>query len=898
MGEVYLARDLHLGRRVALKMLCPAQAGRPTFIERFRREARAAAALQHPNIVKVYSVEEVEGLPFLTMELVEGVTLDQLIPPEGMPLNRMLAIAVQLADALRAAHEHGIIHRDIKPRNLMIDSAEKLKVLDFGIVKLLPAEDEPTLAVGEPAESETLTREGQILGTVSYMSPEQLQGLPLDPRSDLFSVGVVLYQMATGRLPFHSSNPAEQMIKILEERIPLPGVVRAGLPRRFDEIVARCLERDPRQRYQSARVLRDDLEALARDPVSSSRIPTLPRPPAAPERPRSPLPRMAGGALLAALVLVAGAALMRRQPAVGVGPHALAVLPLENLSGEQEYFVDGMTDALIASLGNIGRVRVISRQSVMRFKGSDQALPAIARQLGVDLVLTGSVVRSGPQVRITANLVQADPEQQLWAETYNRDLKDVLALQDEVAREVAGQVRLELTDQERSRLSDARTVDPAAWELYLQGRFQLQKRTRAALTKAVDAFQAAARKDRGYAPALAGEADAWFLLGYFRFEPVEASYAKARTAAGRALALDPSLAEAHAAMGNLLRYQDWDGPGAEREWRRALALNPNYESVHHWLGNHLSSVGRMAEAREHLETARRLNPLSPSIHTALAGYFLRLRDLDRSAELVGKAIDLEPGYPVSYEILWTVRHTQGRFDEAFQAYEKALTLWGYQDAAGTARRVYAKSGYRAALAAAGEALAQRREEASVSLVASTFALAGERDRALDWLERGVDRHEPFVLWLRQDVEWESLRGGPRFQRLVKRVDGLRPAVPPVAVQPDQVPESSPPLLSVSVVPPSSSGSASGFGERQLKWNWKMTSGNPCCDVVLAPAANAVFSPMYSRMRSASPLSRRSCSSRLRRLSLRRGPGSSRNASSFTGSFDSMIRNSVTLSDMA
>jgi Tfp pilus assembly protein PilF len=410
--------------------------------------------------------------------------------------------------------------------------------------------------------------------------------------------------------------------------------------------------------------------------------------------------------------------------------------------------------------------------------------------------------------------VQADPEQQLWAETYERDLKDILALQDEVAREVAGQVRLELTDQERSRLSDARPVDPAAYELYLQGKFQLQKRTRAALTKAVDAFQAATWKDPRYAPAYAGEADARFLLGYFRFEPVEASYARARAAAAKALALDPSLAEAHAAMGNLLRYQDWDGAGAEREWRRALALNPNYESVHHWLGNHLSSVGRMAEAGEHLETARRLNPLSASIHTALAGYFLRLRNLDRSAELAGKAIDLEPGYAVSYEILWIVRHSQGRLGDAFQAYEKALTLEGYSDAEAAARRVHAKSGYRAALVAAGEVLARRSGEAPVSLLASTFALAGENDRALRWLETGVDRHEPFVLWLRQDIEWEGLRGDPRFQRLVERIDGLRPSLPPASTRPVQEPGLLPSRLPSRSVPLASyaggSGALAGF----------------------------------------------------------------------------------------
>jgi eukaryotic-like serine/threonine-protein kinase len=785
MGEVYLAEDLRLGRKVALKTLPPDLARQPLFLERFRREARSAAALQHPNIVTIHSVEETEGIPFLTMELVEGTTLADLIPPGGMELDRLLEIAIQVADALAAAHERGIVHRDIKPRNLMVSGDGRVKVLDFGIAKTLPAEDEPTQVVG--AESDTLTREGQIVGTVSYMSPEQLQGVPLDPRSDLFSLGVVLYQMATGQLPYQASTPVDQMLAIVERHPPAPGVVRAGLPRRFDEILSRCLERDRQQRYQSARVLRDDLEALRREPVSRA-LPTLPMPRA--PRVEPPVSRRAtlAGALL--LALLGAGAVVVQPPVSGVfsslwpgrkipSSPALAVLPLDNLSGEKEYFVDGMTDALIASLGNIGRVRVISRQSVMRYRKSEKPLPVIARELGVDLVLTGSVLRSGQKVRITAELVQTDPEEQLWAETYKRDLQDVLALQDEVAREVAKQVRLELTDQERSRLTDARPVDPLAYELYLQGRYQLEKRTHEALTRAAGSFQKAVARDPGYAPAYTGLADAYSALGYFRFEPVDSSFAQARSAASRALALDSSLAEAHASMGNLMLFHDWNGEGAELELRRALALNPSYASVHLWLGNYLSSVGRLAEAGEHLATARQLNPLSTTINTALAGYFLRRHDLTRAVEQCGKALDLEPDYAVAYENLWAARHAQGRLDEAFQAYDRALSLWGYSAIAQTVLQTYGRSGYRAALAAAGDALAREpdQERAPVSLIASTFALAGDRDRALAWLEKGVDRREPFVLWLRQDLEWNDLRGDSRFQRLVERVESLRSAQP-------------------------------------------------------------------------------------------------------------------------
>jgi serine/threonine protein kinase/TolB-like protein len=790
MGEVYLAHDLRLGRKVALKVLLAEQACRATFLERFRREARAAAALQHPNIVTIYSVEEAEGIPFLTMELVEGSTLADLIPSDGMPpmppmpLDRMLRIAIQLADALSAAHEHGIVHRDIKPRNLMITADERLKVLDFGIAKRVFAEDLPTLVAGEPTEE--LTREGQILGTVSYMSPEQLQGLPLDPRSDLFSVGVVLYQMATGHLPFRGRTPTEQMIAMLEQPVSLPGVVRAGLPRRFDEIVARCLERDPRQRYQSARVLHDDLEALRREPVSSSRLTTRPELP--PARRRS-FEKWTGGAAVALLLLVTCMGfMMRRQPAVPVPPvppvaagaHALAVLPLENLSKGPEYFVDGMTDALIASLGNVGRVRVISRQSVMRFKGSDEALPAIARQLGVDLVLTGSVVRSGQEVRITISLVQADPEQQLWAETYERPLKDILALQDDVTREVAGQVRMELTEQERSRLSDARPVDPEAYDLYLQGRDSWERRTREGLEKAIGYFGQAIAKDPGYAAAHAGLADAWALLGYFRYAPPELAFGRARAESIRALELDPDLAEAHASLGYVLFFHNWNGPAAEKELRRALELNPSYASVHHWLWAYLSSAGRLEEAGRHLRIAKQLNPLSPSVNVAMATQFLILRDFDRAIEQCRKSIEMEPGYGLAYEHLWGALDRKGRDAEAFEAFGHALSLYGYMEVARQSESVYARSGYRAALVAAAGILALEPdpEKAPVSLIATTFALAGEKDKALAWLERGVDRREPFVLWLRQHVEWDGLRDDPRFQQLAERVDRQRSAQTP------------------------------------------------------------------------------------------------------------------------
>jgi TolB-like protein/Tfp pilus assembly protein PilF len=778
MGEVYLAEDLRLGRQVALKTLPPHLAENPLFLERFRREARTVATLQHPNIVTIHSVEETDGIPFLTMELVRGQTLEELIQPGGMELDRLLEIAIQVADALAAAHERGIIHRDIKPRNLMVDAGGRVKILDFGIAKSISDEDKPTERLG-PAK-EMLTEEGHILGTVSHMSPEQLRGLPVDPRSDLFSLGVVLYQMATGQLPAQGSTPIALILAIIEGPTSLPGVVRAGLPRRFDEIVARCMERDRYQRYQDARMLRDDLEALRRDPNSGPR-PSFPKPIAA----RLTLRRfVVVGAILLALFGTGFGLVHAPVPGLfsGLWPGrkvlanpSLAVLPIRNLSGEEEYFTDGMTDALIASLGKAGRVRVISRQSVMRYKKSEKPLPEIARELGVDMVLTGSVLRAGQKVRIAIELVQADPEEQLWAETYNRSLQDILALQDEVARQVVAEVRLELTDQERARLTDARQVDPEAYDLYLQGRYHWNKRTAEELRKAVEYFERAIARDPAYAAAHAGLADAYIVLADYGYELQEPALAKARAEATRSFSLDPNLAEAHASLGYILLFHDWDDEGAERELRRAVELNPSYATAHHWFFSFLYSSARLDEAREQLFIAMQLNPFSPAITSASAMYFLVRGDVDRSIEQCRKAIDLEPNYTTSYEILWTALDAKGRTADAFHAYERLLSARDYSAAAALAGSVFRRSGYRAALMAAGDALALDPEagKVEVELIAATFTAAGEYEKALQWLEKGVEQRMTFVLWLREDAYWRDLRNDPRFQKLVDRIGSQR-----------------------------------------------------------------------------------------------------------------------------
>jgi len=817
MGEVYLAEDVRLGRKVALKVLPADLAHEPTQLARFQHEARALAAINHPNIVTIYSVEEHDGLPFLTMQLVEGRRLSELIPPQGMGIVQILDAAVQLADGLAAAHEHGVLHRDLKPGNVMIGAEGRVTILDFGIAKRLPPTGEAKTLFG--GEIEPLTREGSIVGTVAYMSPEQIRRQTLDPCSDIFSLGIVLYQMATGFRPFHGSDAAEEMLAILEQRPRPPSVVRPDLCPRLDEIVLRCLEKEPQRRYASARALRHDLMGLLHElnptlrsatAVQSNRMQQAHLEPterevvpswrptsgvrssdlasqtaAAPAREgRRPWPRRAVGAGAALVLLLAaggwyvarggkwtgssslaGAASAAR-PAIS----ALAVLPLRTLSAEPEYFADGMTEALITSLGNLGHVRVISRQSVMRYKNSEKPLPSIAGELGVDVVLTGTVTRSGGRLRITTQLVRAEPEQQLWTAIFNRDTRDVLALQDDVAREVAHQVQLELTDQEKARLTDARPVDPAVYDLYLQGRFHWNKRTPEGLRQAVEYFQQTIAADPTYAPAYAGLADSYSLLGFLGHEPREQAFRQAKAAAARAVALDGSLADAHASLGLVMLNNDWDGAGAERAYREALELNPSYATAHHWLAAYLISAGRLDEAARHLRLALQLNPFSPTIVTATAEHALIVRDYDRAVEQARKAIELEPRYATAHEQLWYALHAKGKPAEAFAELAQTLSLSGYPETARRATRAYARSGYRAALLAACDHLADSRPgDTGGWLIAEAAALAGDRDRAIAWLETAFKRHDPSVLWLGQMWQWDGVRSDPRFQDLLRRV---------------------------------------------------------------------------------------------------------------------------------
>jgi eukaryotic-like serine/threonine-protein kinase len=770
MGDVYLARDTELERDVALKFLRPELASDAARLRRFEREAKTVAALNHPHIVTLYSVEEADGARFLTMERVTGRTLAELIPADGLSFPLLLEIAIPVASALACAHEKGITHRDLKPSNVMVADDGRVKILDFGLAKLRRASDDSESL--EPTAS-SLTVEGTVVGTLPHMAPEQLRGEPVDARADLFSFGVLLYEMATGSRPFRGDTTADITSAILRDEPRSLVELRPTLPRRFARIVARCLEKDPRRRTQSALDLSRDLEDLTHERLGESAPQGVLSETGGGFRSRSKSRLLAGLAIAGVVLVAAGvswfAAKRETGTAEGHSPiRSLAVLPFANLMNDpsQDYFVEGMQETLITNLAQLDSVRVISRTSVMRYKG--EAIPPlkqIARELNVDALVEGSVLRSGNRVRITAQLIRGDTDEHIWAESYDRDLRDVLELLSDVSRSVATQIQATVVS--GGRRPTAVEIRPDAYESYLRGRHALNSLSREGLEEARERFQQAIEEDPGFAQAHSGLATIYFMQAFFGFASRADTLPRARRTAERALELDATLGESHAVLGMIDLYYDWNWPAAGRELALAVKLAPHDIFSRHGYADYLMIEGKAEESLEQIHLARSYDPMSSFSNIIVLYHALNARRYDEVIEEGRRMLESFPEARMIHEPMGDALWMQGRYEEARAEYD---ALWGSESE--TARgfaEILAASGPRAARKWQADRISAGPGPVNPIVAAKLYAVAGEADAALEWLQKAYQQRFPQLLHVPSDPFFDPIRDDPRFDELVRRI---------------------------------------------------------------------------------------------------------------------------------
>jgi serine/threonine-protein kinase len=783
MGIVYKAEDLRLGRYVSLKFLPIELSKESLAIERFQREARAASSLNHPHICTIYDVDQYEGQNFIVMEFLEGQTLKHRIAGKPLDLERVPEYGHQIADALDAAHAKAIIHRDIKPANIFLTDRGQVKLLDFGLAKLLPERRGARHAVqrsgafGVTTQDPHLTSDGVALGTVAYMSPEQVRGQELDERTDLFSLGLVLYEMATGQRAF-SGNTSGVIFDAILNRAPTPPVrLNPAIPIQLELIINKALEKDRELRYRTASDIRADLQRLKRDTDSARAIPfSSGQSSRQVVRRNWPHVAWAGALVLALLALMFNVGNVRQRLFGGASQariESIAVLPFANLSNDPktEYLSDGITESLINSLSQLPNLAVMSRNTVFRYKSQNMDPQKVGQDLHVRAILTGRLIQSGEDLMISVNLEDVQNGRQIWGEQYNRKLSNLVAVQQEIAGDIYGRLRPRLAGEEKRLLAKRPTENVEAYQLYLQGLFYWNKWTQADFGKAADYFTQAVQKDPRYALSYAGLADTYSLLGDAGYLPPAEAWPKAKAAAMQALEIDDTLAEAHTSLGLVKEHFEWDWAGAEREFKRAIELNPNLATAHHWYGDFLANMGRFDEGMAETKKAQELDPLSLIINTTLGWQFYLAGRNDQAVEQLRKVLDIDPKFSPARRILEEVYAHMGKQKEAVAEREKALSLSGGPELATSIEEDFTKSGYKGVLQSWLDGLTELSKHSYVSSysIAESYMRMGEKQKAFEWLEKAYEEHDSGLVSVAVEPMFESIRSDPRFKEILRRM---------------------------------------------------------------------------------------------------------------------------------
>jgi len=808
MGEVYLAQDTELDRTVAIKILPEALASNQQRLQRFIQEAKAASALNHPHILTIHEIGTTGATRFIATEFIDGDTLRRRIRDGSLSLNEILDIAMQAAGALAAAHEAGIIHRDIKPENIMVRRDGYIKVLDFGLAKLTEPQGFTT-DTEAPTKAMVNTGAGTVMGTAYYMSPEQAKGTNVDARTDLWSLGAVLYEMVTGHVPFAGKTPTETISLILQKE-PAPLTRYANeVPAELERIVTKALTKDREERYQTAKDLLIDLRNLKRklevDAEIDRTVPSELRAATSTSSSQGGTPATASGAaaatapagaahaassaeyivsgikqhkLAAALTVIAlvlgavGLSFYLHARNTEVAIESIAVLPFQNRSTETdtEYLSDGLAESLIYRLSQLPNLKVSPTSSVFHYKGKEIDPVKVGQELGVNAVLSGRIVQRGDNLTISAELVDVRNNRLLWGEQYDRKMLDLLATQREIAREIVDKLKLKVSGEEKG-LAKHYTESNEAYQLYLKGRFYWNKRNADALKKSVEYFNQAIEKDPNFALAYAGLADC-YVIPANPLPPREAM-PKGKAAAMRALELDETLTEAHTSLARVLTVYDWDWPGAGKEFKRAIELNPRYAIAHQWYGGYLEAMARHDEAIAERKRAQELDPPSPVINFELGLAFYFVRNYDQAIEQFQKTLELDPNFPPAHAFLPAAYEQKGMYNRAIAEFKNAMPMSGGEQKLAMAGlgHVYAVSGKKVEAHAVLNQLKQLSSQEYVSAysIALVYAGLGEKEQAFAWLERAYEERAFQMHDLKVEPRWDNIRSDPRFEDLLRRV---------------------------------------------------------------------------------------------------------------------------------